>query len=499
MPPRHDALPLVPPSVLARFLAAHPEYASTSALDDLRASEYARLDRSGEVYLDYTGGSLYAASQLRRHHEELSGNVFGNPHSNNPTSRAMTVRVDETRAHVLRYFNASPEEYLVAFTPNASGALHEIGEAYPFTAGSRYLLTFDNHNSVNGIREFARAKGATVTYTPLTRPDLRIDRAALADALASRGDAGANLFAFPAQSNFSGVQHPLEMIEEAHAAGWDVLLDAAAFVATNRLDLSRWKPDLVALSFYKMFGYPTGIGALLMSRSMFETMRRPWFAGGTIQIATVQGNSFYRAHDASAFEDGTIDYLSIPAVGYGLDHLESVGPERIHERVGALTAWLLESMTAMRHAGGSPMVRIHGPASREARGGTVAFNLLDRDGHCFDIRRVEELAAEARISLRTGCFCNPGAGESAYGIGAEQIESFFHEPDGMTFDELRTRIRDQFGLEVGAIRVSVGIASNLADVHAFLEFAARFRDRTVTDVGFAAAPCGCGPPPRDGS
>ena len=70
----------------------------------------------------------------------------------------------------------------------------------------------------------------------------------------------------PAQSNFSGVQHPLEWTQQAHAHGWDVLLDAAAFVPTNRLDLGRWHPDFVALSVYKMFGWPTGVGCLLARR-----------------------------------------------------------------------------------------------------------------------------------------------------------------------------------------------------------------------------------------
>jgi selenocysteine lyase/cysteine desulfurase len=484
--------------LLAEFQAAHPGYGAARSLDGLRATEYARLDQSGEIYLDYTGGSLYAASQLNRHFDELKAHVFGNPHSNNPTSQAMTDRVEATRAHVLRYFNASPDEYLVVFTPNASGALHEIGEAYPFAPGSRYLLTFDNHNSVNGIREFARAKGAAVTYSPMTRPDLRVDRATLSAELARPGSAG-GLFAFPAQSNFSGVQHPLELIEEAHGAGWDVLLDAAAFVPTNRLDLSRWKPDLAVLSFYKMFGYPTGIGALLMRKPMFEKFRRPWFAGGTIQIATVQGNSFYRSHDASAFEDGTVDYLSIPAVDYGLSYLESIGVEAIHDRVGALTAWLLQAMTSLRHGNGTPLVAVHGPTSRESRGATIAFNLLDPDGRGFDIRGVEARANESRLSLRTGCFCNPGAGETAYGLSAEQIGGFFHDPDGMTFDELRQRIRERFGLEVGAVRVSTGIASNFADVHAFESFLRRFLNRAATESEFAAPPCDLGRPAREGA
>ena len=42
-----------------------------SALDDLRAAEYGRLDAQGIVYLDYTGGGLHADSQVREHAELL--------------------------------------------------------------------------------------------------------------------------------------------------------------------------------------------------------------------------------------------------------------------------------------------------------------------------------------------------------------------------------------------------------------------------------------------
>src|SRR5581483_131932 len=150
---------------------------------------------------------------------------------------------------------------------NATGAIKLAGEAYPFEPGGRLLLTADNHNSVNGIREFARARGVAVEYAPLVFPDLRVDRHALARLLAAAAAPHARLFAFPAQSNFSGVKHPLELIDAAHAAGWDVLLDAAAFVPTNRLDLAAVHPDFVSISFYKMFGYPTGVGCLIVRNS----------------------------------------------------------------------------------------------------------------------------------------------------------------------------------------------------------------------------------------
>src|SRR5262245_63170317 len=41
--------------------------------------------------------------------------------------------------------------------------------------------------------------------------------------------------------------------------------------------------------FYKMFGYPTGVGCLLVRKSALARLRRPWFAGGTVNFATVGG------------------------------------------------------------------------------------------------------------------------------------------------------------------------------------------------------------------
>jgi selenocysteine lyase/cysteine desulfurase len=167
-------------AALSDFEWRYPAYAGTAVLDDMRARDYSRLDVAGHVYLDYTGGGLYAESQLARHRALLAGSVFGNPHSQNLSSRAMGARVEATRAQILEFFRASPEEYEVIFTPNATGALRLVGESYPFEPGSRFLLTFDNHNSVNGIRQFARARGASVSYVPLTTADLRVSEEALA-------------------------------------------------------------------------------------------------------------------------------------------------------------------------------------------------------------------------------------------------------------------------------------------------------------------------------
>ena len=460
----------------AAFRREHPRYGDTAALDELRATDYARLDAGGHTYLDYTGGGLYGASQLREHLALLEGGVFGNPHSISPTSAASTVLVDRARTCVLEFFNASPEEYVAIFTPNATGALRLVGEAYPFHAGDRYLLTFDNHNSVNGIREFARARGAETSYIPSVAPDLRVDPDLLPRYLTETIGHHHNLFAYPAQSNFSGVQHPLAWIEQAHGHGWDVLLDAAAFVPTNRLDLSVWHPDYVPVSFYKMFGWPTGVGCLLARRDALAKLERPWFSGGTIVTAFVQRQYYQSLPGAAHFEDGTLNYLCLPGVELGLRFLERVGIDTIHARVSMLAGWLLDVLGSLRHSDGSPAATVYGPRSREERGGTIAFNFLHPGSRVVDERFVDRVATRHGISLRTGCFCNPGAGEIAFTI-SEQTLLGGEFGEGMVLEDYIRQIGLPSG---GAIRASLGIASNFADVYRFSRFAAEFID--LTDV-----------------
>ena len=466
----------------SEFLRDHPDYASTAHIDALRASEYRRLDEQHHVYLDYTGGGVHAASQVLEHAELLNHHVFGNPHSASLTSSGMTTLVEHARAAVLAWFNATAD-YTAIFTPNATGALKLVGEAYPFDASSRFLLTVDNHNSVNGIREFAAARGAQVIYTPITTPELRIDREPLAAALKA---APGGLFAYPAQSNFSGVRHPLDLVDEAHTGGWDVVLDAAAFVPTSRLDLAAVPADFVCVSFYKMFGYPTGVGCLLVHNRVLPKLDRPWFAGGTVNFATVQGAHHILAPREAGFEDGTLNYLGIPAVEIGLRHLSSIGLDAIHTRVECLTDWLLTRLVELRHSNGRPMVRIYGPITTAARGGTVTMNFYDPAGHLLDYRRVEELASLQRLSLRTGCFCNPGAGEAAEGLTAEDFDAALAADADMNLPRFLQVITHRGGKSAGAIRVSLGLASNFADVFHFYEFASGLRDQTRMTMGEAS-------------
>src|SRR5690606_7465168 len=118
---------------------------------------------------------------------------------------------------------------------------------------------------------------------------------------------------------------------------------------------------------------------------------------------------------------GTPDFLAMDAVVDGLNFLSEIGISAIQEHVAALAEHLLRALRALRYPEGAPVVRLYGPEDMQHRGATVAFNLLDARGAIVDHSVVVSAAATAGISLRGGCFCNPGATEAAFGYDPERL------------------------------------------------------------------------------
>jgi molybdenum cofactor sulfurtransferase len=448
---------------------------SDAFFERLRSKEYSRLDKLGHVYLDYTGGNLYPESLLNTHFLFLRKSVCGNPHSTNPSSHFSERFVNRARQSVLDFFNAP--DYFCVFTNNASGALQIIGESYPFSPRSHLLLSADNHNSVNGIREYCRKKGAEYSYTPMNYEDLRINQYELIRNLSAHKDGEHKLFAYPAQSNVSGVRHSLSWINKAHENGWDVLLDAAAFVPSSKLDLSVYKPDFVSLSFYKIFGYPTGIGCLLVKKSKFEMLKKPSYAGGTVTLSSVGYGGYFLKEDHEKFENGTVNYLDIPAVTNGLDFINSIGIENINKRIKNLSQIIFAELLRLRHKNGLPLVKVYGPGNSEDRGGTFLLNLFDVQGQKYPFRLVEEMANPEMISFRTGCFCNPGVDELNHCLLPDQLKRYFVSRDHGDYDDFtaftkRTR---------GGVRISIGLATTKSDLEKFMCFLRKFLNKKTSE------------------
>ncbi|KDQ56273.1 hypothetical protein JAAARDRAFT_59174 [Jaapia argillacea MUCL 33604] len=457
------------------FLDYYPQYEQTEPLDLLRLSDFARLDQAGETYVDYMGGSLHPDSIVLAHMAVLSSNIMGNTHSVSTSSQVSSTYANKARAAVLDFFHAPPE-YTVTFTPNASGALKLIGESFPFTRGGSYVIGVDSHNSVTGIRQFALQKGARVAYIEST-PHGGMELSTAMDVLRSHKPRSRvespSLFALTGQSNISNSKNPLSLLHYASSLGYSTLLDAAALAPTSVISLEKTLVDAMAVSFYKMFGYPTGVGALVVKKSFLEQLERPWFAGGTVDVVQVPGTIVTMSPDIhERFEDGTINYLALPAIADGPRLLSNYLPF-LPLRLSCLVDYLSSSLLRLHHQeNSSPVVRILSrlPTRRLTNVGdqsdtgfTVSFVFLSPNGHPLPITFVEHAASIRRISLRTGCMCNPGA--AAAMLGAQNVMEGLY--DGIH----RKDIWDAVGRELGVVRVSFGLASTFQDVWCVLQFA----------------------------
>jgi len=282
------------------------------------------------------------------------------------------------------------------------------------------------------------------------------------------------LLAFPAQSNFSGVRHPLTIVDDSRAYGLHVLLDAAAFVATAPLDLGVVSADFTVLSFYKLFGFPTGVGSLVARRDALAVLRRPWFAGGTVTYASVQHGSHRLRDSHEGFEDGTPNFLGIAALASGHDLIDQITLPRIASHTADLAKRAVTGLSDLRHANGAPVVRIYGPRDRRECGGTIALNALTDDGAIVPYGLVESRARDARVAVRGGCFCNPGAAEAAFAFDAARSAACFEAlGDGFSVERFASCLDSDAG--VGAIRASIGLANDASDIDRLIALMAAFR------------------------
>jgi molybdenum cofactor sulfurtransferase len=167
------------------------------------------------------------------------------------------------------------------------------------------------------------------------------------------------------------------------------------------------------------------------------------------------------------FEDGTINFLSIPAIETGLRHIKTVGLESIRKRVECLTGWTLTQIQQLRHQSGQPLINVYGPRDTHKRGGTIAMNFFDEAGDMYEFTQIEKLANARNISLRTGCFCNPGIDETNHAIEETELKKYFSKNGTKDYFDLIETI----GKRRGAVRISFGYISNFADAYRFIQFA----------------------------
>ncbi|XP_048367698.1 molybdenum cofactor sulfurase isoform X2 [Sphaerodactylus townsendi] len=434
------------------------------------------------TYLDHAGATLFPQSLLKAFTDDLNTNIYGNPHSQSISSKLTYDTIEHVRYRLLQHFNTTVEDYTVIFTSGCTAALKLVAEAFPWVPGSQkepgswFCYLSDSHTSVVGMRGITAALNVSSVSV---KPAEMMSRTT--DSRAEELDGQTPLlFSYPAQSNFSGTKYPLAWIEEIKSGKlrpvrvpgrWFVLLDAASYVSTSPLDLSAHPADFVPLSFYKMFGFPTGLGALLVKNECASRLRKTYFGGGTA-AAYLAGEDFYlpRRSIAERFEDGTVSFLDIIALKHGLDNLERLtgGMANIKQHTFALAHYTYTVLSTLKYANGSPVVRIYSDtdfSDPDVQGPILNFNVLDENGEIVGYSQVDRLAGLYNIHVRTGCFCNTGACQQHLGISNDDIKKNL-QAGHVCGDDID--VID--GRPTGSVRISFGYMSTFEDAQTFLKF-----------------------------
>jgi molybdenum cofactor sulfurtransferase len=449
-----------------------PETGCFKNIDDIRGTEYPSL--ANRIYLDHAGTTLYPKSLIEAFSQDLIQNLYGNPHSVSESSQLSTKCIENARIDVLRFFNASPDDFEVVFTANATAAIKIVADAFrDSNEGFWYGYHVDSHTSLIGVRELA---SGSQCFT---------DDRAMADVLDDPRERPAlSLLAYPGQSNMTGRRINSDWSAKARQLrlqqGSQVytLMDAAALASTSPMDFSNAEtsPDFTTVSFYKIFGFPD-LGGLIVRKEAANILRsRRYFGGGTVDSVSVNDDLWHakKSSISASLEDGTLPFHSILALKKALEvHGKIFGSmANVAKHTKFLKTKLQLQLEKLSHRNGKPACELYvepNVPERSDSGPTLSFNLINGQGGYISIAEFQKLAIVNNIHLRTGGLCNPGG-----------IARWLKLRDG----DLRRNYASGHrcgsendlidGKPTGAIRVSLGATSNIRDVDRFIEFLQEF-------------------------
>jgi cysteine desulfurase family protein (TIGR01976 family) len=336
--------------------------------------------RRPAIFLDNPGGTQIAHPSLERMNDYLMkhnanhGGAF-------QTSHESDAIVDQARAAVADFFNASQPEEIV-FGNNMTSLTFSISRAIARTwrPGDKIVVTrLDHDANITPWVMAAEDRGCKVRWVDFHPENGTLDLEDFQKALADQP----RLVALGYASNALGTINPLEkLIRLAHESGALVYIDAVQYAPHGPIDVQALGCDFLVASSYKFFGPHAGMlygrYELLDKLTAYKVRPAPGDPPGKFETGT--GN-----FEAMAGVLGALEYLQWVGLTYGQDLGES-SANRYHDRslllkraMSAIRAYEFElSRLLLDVLEETPGVSIYGLTDRtrlEERVPTVSFTL----------------------------------------------------------------------------------------------------------------------------
>lgn len=274
------------------------------------------------------------------------------------------------------------------FTPGQTYSLNLVLSGL-LQNGGHVLTSSLEHNAV--MRPLNRLSTRGVTYE---RVPCRADGGFDLDAFYSMLRSNTRLVVMTHASNVSGALLPLcEIATACRDRGVPLLIDAAQTAGHVPIDVSSFGEYALAVPGHKGLLGPSGIGALLMSRSLAERIE-PLVAGGT---GSASDSEWQPQLLPDKFESGTLNLPGVCGLETALTFLSKRGVEFFATLENKLTERFCGGLAAI------PRVRVL-PAGNK-RVGVVTCDFTDRD----NAEVADALDREFGILTRCGMHCAPAA------------------------------------------------------------------------------------------
>ena len=125
------------------------------------------VSATGTTYLDHAKTTPYPRSLIKEFEKDMNSHLFGNPHSNSPSSVLSTDSVESARLQALHFFRADPEHFDLIFVANATAAIKLVldclsdfrrcDESGHTLSGFWYGYHADLHTSLVGARDRSKS------------------------------------------------------------------------------------------------------------------------------------------------------------------------------------------------------------------------------------------------------------------------------------------------------------------------------------------------------
>jgi cysteine desulfurase family protein len=295
--------------------------------------------------------------------------------------------VFEVREKLTKLFN-SDDPSLVVFTKNITESINIITNGF-LKNGDRVIISPFEHNSVLRPLEKLNSIGVHYDICPIT-----IDNNINIEKLEELINEKTKLIIMTHASNVFGNILNLEDVGKvAKKYSIPFVVDAAQSAGQILVDIKKLNASAICFTGHKSLMGPTGIGGIVFNDKFF-TLIDPLIVGGT---GSKSSSLIQPDFMPDKFESGTQNIVGIFGLGAGLDFIDRIGLENIHNHEMKLLRRFTKSILNLNG------IKVHGDSECINRTGVLSIS-----SDIYDISEISEfLSSKYNIATRVGMHCSP--------------------------------------------------------------------------------------------